>query len=679
MQNTVTSKPAVPVLTLNGRSVELGGERNLLELIRKAGIDLPTFCYHSELSVYGACRLCLVEIEGRGIQASCAVTPEAGLKVRTDTADLREIRRTNIELLLASHHQGCTTCGKSAACRLLELARRLGVDTVRFTARRPPAPLDLTSPALVRDPNKCVLCGDCVRFCHEIQGIGAIDFAHRGSAAAVVPAFNRGLGEVECVHCGQCARVCPTGAIMPRSEEEPVWKALQDPGKTVVAQIAPAVRVALGETLGLAPGEDTTGRLSAAMRRLGFAKVYDTAFTADLTVIEEAEEYLRRRAAGFAGPMFTSCCPAWVRYSELAASDLLPRLSSCRSPQQMFGALARDLLPKQLGVAPENLVVVSIMPCTAKKYEAGRAEFAHNGRRDLDAVLTTQELAHMIQGAGVRFSELVPEPLDMPFACTSGAGLLFGASGGVSEAVLRYAAAKLSGGAAPAANYGAADGTAARREVTVTVNEIRLRLGMVYGLREAQEILKEVRAGTCEYDLIEVMACPGGCVGGAGQPVPAGPETTARRACGLRHAAAAAPLHGAQDNPFITKLYQEHLGEPGGPRAHKLLHTKYQTRRRLGKSDGLPLIHGQDVGRVKVSVCLGTSCHLRGSQKVLRGLAKALEERGLAERVELTGAFCHERCDRGPAVTVNGQVFDHCTAELALAQVEAALAVATGA
>ena len=396
-------------LTLNGRTVAFADERNLLEVIRKAGIDLPTFCYHSELSVYGACRLCIVDIEGRGLHASCSVKPEPGLKVKTHTDELRDIRKINLELLLAGHNRECTTCGKSASCRLLELSRRLGVDTVRFKETRPAAPIDDSNPSLVRDPNKCILCGDCVRACSEIQGIGAIDFAHRGSGAAVLPAFGKELAEVECVFCGQCARVCPTGAILPKSEIAAVWKALHDPKKKVVAQVAPAVRVALGEAFGLPAGADVTGKIAAALKAAGFAAVYDTSFAADLTVIEEASEFLERKKKGEKLPQFTSCCPAWVRCCEQYDPELLPNLSTCKSPQQMFGALAKRMLPQTLGVPAAEIVVVSIMPCTAKKSEARRPEFATDGRPDVDFVLTTQELARMIEEAGLDFRNLPPE------------------------------------------------------------------------------------------------------------------------------------------------------------------------------------------------------------------------------------------------------------------------------
>ena len=431
------------VMTIDGRCVPINGERNVLELCRTINIDIPTFCYHSELSVYGACRLCLVDIAGRGIVASCSTAPEPGMVVRTNTAEIREIRKINVKLLLANHHQSCPTCAKSNTCQLLNLARRLGIQEVPFQSALEKQPLDDSNPAIVRDPNKCVLCGDCVRVCSEVQGVGAIDFAHRGAKAAVLPAFGKDLGDVECVYCGQCARVCPTGAILPKSETEAVWNALHDSSRTVVAQIAPAVRVAVGEAFGMEPGTDMTGQLAAALKAIGFDAVYDTSFAADLTVIEEATEFLARKREGRKLPQFTSCCPAWVTFMEQYHPDLLPHLSSCRSPQQMFGALAKDILPKEFGVDRANLVVVSVMPCTAKKAEAKRPEFSVARHPDVDHVLTTQELVRMIEESGLQFARLNAESLDMPLGFKTGAGIIFGSSGGVSEAVLRYAARKL--------------------------------------------------------------------------------------------------------------------------------------------------------------------------------------------------------------------------------------------
>ena len=662
------------VVYINGTAVPFTGERNLLELVRKANVELPTFCYHSELSVYGACRLCLVDIDGRGIQASCSTAPEPGLRLRTHTEELREIRKINIELLLASHHGGCTTCGKSRACKLLDLARRIGVDTVRFTARRPALPRDESNPSLVRDPNKCVLCGDCVRFCSEIQGIGAIDFARRGAATTVCPAFDKKLGDVECVFCGQCARVCPTGAIMPRPETEPVWKAIQDPEKKVVAQLAPAVRVALGEAFGLEPGEDSTGRITAALRAIGFDFVFDTSFAADLTVIEEATEFLHRAGNGGKLPQFTSCCPAWVRYAEQFYPDLLPHLSSCRSPQQMFGALTKKYATELLQVPAAQLTIVSIMPCTAKKYEARRPEFKGETGPDVDYVLTTQELIRMIETAGIKFPALKPQAMDMPLGFKTGAGVIFGNSGGVSEAVLRYAWAELAPAGTPLPELRGLRSADGRRTLELEVGGKKLKLVIVHGLANAKILAEQVRAGSCDADLIEIMACPGGCIGGAGQPVTCDLAVRQARTDGLYAAETVLQLTRAQDNPFVREIYEKHLGTVGGDTAHTLLHTHYHSRRRI-QDNGLALNSPGSAEQLPVAVCVGTSCFLRGSQELLRDLLAWVDRSGLQERVAIKATFCHERCARGPTVMVGDAVLE----KTALAGVQAAVTAALAA
>lgn len=649
-----------PTLCVDGREVAIEGERNLLELIRKANIDLPTFCYHSELSVYGACRLCLVEVQGRGIVAACSTPPEPGLNVRTTTEEIREIRRVAVELLLANHKQSCPTCSKSASCQLQSLAQRLGIQKVRFKPMIKDRPLDDSSAWLVRDPNKCVLCGDCVRMCAEVQGIGAIDFAFRGAGVAVLPAFGKNLSKVECVGCGQCARVCPTGALVPKSEVEQVWYALQQPNKVVVAQIAPAVRVALGEMFGLAPGELATGQIVAALKRMGFARVFDTAFAADLTAIEETQEFLDRRERGESGPLMTSCCPAWVRFAEQYYPDLLDRLSTCRSPQQMLGAVAKQTLPASLGIDPSDLVVVAIMPCTAKKGEAKLPQFRSAAGPDVDHVLTTLELGQMIEEAGLRFSRLEPESLDLPLGFKTGAGLVFGASGGVSEAVLRVAAEKLAAVQADTVEFPAVRGREGFREVSVRLGQQVLRLAVVQGLANAKMVAERVRRKEADYDLIEVMACPGGCVCGAGNPAPKDSDTRQQRTHGLYNADKTVQLHRPQDNPYVQELYDIRLMHPGSEVAHALLHSHHHSRKRIQEAS-LALVQGSRPDKLEVRVCVGTSCYVRGAQDLLRALINYIEELGAEDQVDVKASFCHELCDRGPTVRIGSEIIEKCT------------------
>lgn len=659
------NKAIQPTLTIDGRTVAIEGERNLLELIRKANIDLPTFCYHSDLSVYGACRLCLVQVEGRGIVGACSAPPEPGLKVQTSTQEIREVRRISVELLLANHDQSCPTCSRSANCQLQGLAQRLGIKKVRFKSVHEPVPLDESSPSLVRDPNKCVLCGDCVRMCWEVQGIGAIDFANRGHEAAVQPAFGKLLGEVECVNCGQCASVCPTAALTPKSEVDQVWELLADPSKTVVAQVAPAVRVGLGECFGLKPGEITTGQIVAALKHMGFEQVYDTSFAADLTVVEEGTEFLQRKKEGKHLPLFTSCCPAWVKYAEQYFPELLQDLSTCRSPQQMFGSLLKEMLPEQLKIGRKDLKVIAIMPCTAKKFEARRPEMGVDGDPDVDYVLTTQELAHMVQSCGLMFDKLQPESFDLPFGFYTGAGVIFGNSGGVMEAVLRFAAEKATGKKLERFEFQEVRGDSGLREATVPVNGSELKLAIVHGLRNARVVAEQVRDGKSNYDVIEVMACPGGCIGGAGQPVTTVRNARELRTKGLYQADKMLQLHKSQENVFITECYSKCLGEVGGKKAHHLLHTTYQGRRRIN-DETLPLMQSHADEKVKVSVCLGTNCYLKGSQQVLNEVLRHAEESGLDERLDVRAAFCFDKCETGPTVMIDGDHVPHCTAHKAI-------------
>lgn len=652
-------------LIINGREVSFKDERNLLEVIRKANIEIPTFCYHSELSVYGACRMCVVDIAGKGIVTSCTIKPEQGLKVKTHTQEVRNIRKIALELLLANHDKQCTSCVKSSSCKLQDLSNKLGVDKVRFKMTKESKPLDLSSDALVRDPNKCILCGDCVRACYEIQDIGAIDFAHRGSKVDVAPAFGKDLAQVECVDCGQCARVCPTGAITPKYQTAEVWSAIDNPDKTVVAQIAPAVRVAIGELFGMKPGTLLMGQIVSALKMIGFDKVFDTSFAADLTVIEEANEFISRKTKNENLPLYTSCCPGWVKYAEQYHPEYLNILSTCKSPQQMFGVVAKEILPDQLNVKKENLVVVSIMPCTAKKVEAKRDEFEEDGIKEVDYVITTQELASMIKQAGIKFEDLTPESLDMPMGFKTGAGVIFGNSGGVSEAVLRYASEKLNGVKLSNFEFHELRNEEPIREAEVNLNGINIRMAIVSGLKNAKSLIKKIENGEKHFDIIEVMACPGGCIGGAGQPYIFEENVKKERTRGLFDSDKTLQLHKSQDNPYIQDLYKNLLLEPNSYKAHKLLHTNYKNRKRIFESE-LSFIGGSNSQKVEIKVCVGTNCYLKKSQKLMGLLFKYVEMHRLQDNVEISATFCMEKCSEGPNVMIDDQHIPQCTLEKAV-------------
>ncbi|MDA3944439.1 MAG: [FeFe] hydrogenase, group A [Bacteroidetes bacterium] len=653
-------------IQIDGITIPIEDEKNVLELIRKADIELPTFCYHSHLSTYGACRLCVSDIDGMGIQATCSVPPRAGMVVKTNTQEVRQIRKVNLELLLANHDVSCPSCSRSNNCKLQDLTRRLGVDKIRFKKTDKLEPIDNKSWSIIHDPNKCVLCGDCVRACKEIQAVGAIDFVNRGAKTTVAPAFMKSLNDVECVYCGQCVAVCPVGALTPKPETEQVWEAINDPDKTVVVQLAPAVRVALGEGFGMEAGSITTGQIVAALKRLGVDQVYDTSFAADLTVFEEATEFIERKLKGENLPQFTSCCPSWVKFAEQYYPQLLPNLSSCKSPQQMFGSVARETLPKILGIKPEQLVIVSIMPCTAKKFEAKREEFIHDGVAEVDHVLTTEGLGRMIHETGINFRKLTPESFDLPMGFKTGAGVIFGNTGGVSEAVLRFAYEKLTGEKLLQNDFKAVRGLDGIRTIAVDLGKISLKLGVVHSLSNARALCNKIVAGDSDYDLIEVMACPGGCIAGGGQPVNFEKDFREKRTESLYNVDKQLQLHKAQENPYVKELYQMTLGEIGGPKAHDLLHTHYHGRKRI--TDQLINIRDTEHPKIEVCVCVGTNCFMKGSQELLRKMIKYVSENkledivgfeGQEEMVDVKATFCFERCDRGPVVRINQQVIEH--------------------
>ncbi|NPV71372.1 MAG: 4Fe-4S dicluster domain-containing protein [Firmicutes bacterium] len=675
MADSATAAAAVTAtqgrVNLNGRLVPIRGERNVLELARNNGIEIPSFCYHSELSVYGACRMCLVEVDGMGLQASCSIEPREGMVIRTNTEQAQKIRKMILELILAEHDRECTTCGKNWQCKLQRLADQVGVSTIRYggkpadgsPAARAQFAMDTSSPSIVRDPKKCILCGDCVRMCREVQGVGVLEFAHRGPKTAVVPAFGKNLADVECINCGQCVAVCPTGALTAKPEIDRVWGAIHDPSKTVVVQIAPAVRVALGEEFGLPAGEAATGKIASALRMIGVDKVFDTVFTADMTALEETLEFLERKSGGGRLPIFTSCCPGWVKYCEQFHPELLDNLSTCRSPQQMFGALVKKFYAKKLGKSPKEVFVVSIMPCTAKKFEAQRPEFTTEDSRDVDAVLTTVEAAAMFKQAGILFDAIEPSALDAPFGMVSGAGVIFGASGGVMEAVVRTAYALTTGGDLGDIEYEPVRGLDGIKKAGVQLGSQKIRMAVVSGLSNAERLIEAIEDGSESYDAVEVMACPGGCVGGGGQPVSSGAQPLAvaggrkaQRISGLYSIDRELQIKNPKENPFLDKVYAEWLGKPGGEVAHHALHTHYVHRKRIKEERIAGILRSTEPDAVDVSVCVGTGCFLKGSYDVLDRFLGAAKKNGVEKKVNLQATFCLERCGEGVSVKVNDEI-----------------------
>lgn len=559
-------------MTIDGRTVEFTDEPNVLAVIRKADIDIPTLCYHSELSVYGACRLCTVENERGKTFASCSEPPRDGMIVYTNTPRLMKYRKLILELLLAAHCRDCTTCIKSGECQLQSLAHRMGVGNVRFENTKEQHPLDFSSPSIVRDPNKCILCGDCVRMCDNVQSVNAIDFAYRGTRALVTPAFNKKIAETDCVNCGQCRVVCPTGAISIHTNTDTIWDLLADKNTKVVAQIAPAVRVAVGDRFGLPKGENVMGKLVNVLHRLGFDEVYDTSYGADLTVIEESEELMNRLEAGENLPLFTSCCPAWVKFCEERYPDLAKNLSTCRSPQQMFGAVVREYYKDPEKSGGKRIVSVSIMPCTAKKEEILRPESSTNGKQDIDYVLTTTELIGMIRKAGIRFENLEIEATDMPFGIGSGAGVIFGVTGGVTEAVLRRLREGHNRVEMEKIKFSGVRGEEGLKEVEFDYNGRTIRAAVVSGLGNANSLMKRIQKGEVQYDFVEVMACRRGCIMGGGQPVPVDPESRIARSKGIYDTDINTQIKKSNENPLVRSLYDGLLKG----KTHELLHRNFE-------------------------------------------------------------------------------------------------------
>ncbi len=587
MENTTVS------VTINGRAYSVPQGATILDACTRAGIEIPTLCYMEDVARNASCSVCVVEVKGaRSLVRSCSTCVYEGMEVSTHSPRIREARKTNVELLLANHPKDCLSCLRNRNCELQAIAAELGVKESRFVRTRKAEPMDTTSPSLVRDPNKCILCGRCVAVCTNIQTVSAIDVSRRGIRSKISTYMEKGLGNVACTFCGQCALVCPTGAIVERDQTEEVFEHLANPDKFVIVQTAPAIRVGIGEAMGMDPGSLVTGQMVAGLRRLGFAKVLDTQFTADLTIMEEGHELIRRIKEHGALPMITSCSPGWIKFAEHFFPGPLDHLSTCKSPQQMFGAVAKTYYAAKLGIDPRKMVVVSIMPCTAKKFEAGRPEMKSafeywkdkrawsddDAFYDVDYVLTTRELARMFKETGVRFASLAPEEFDSPLGESTGAAVIFGATGGVMEAALRTAYEVLTGSPLPDVNFLAVRGMEGIREAEVAINGSTVKVAVAHTLKNARRLLEQIERGESPYAFIEIMTCPGGCLGGGGQPIPTTWDIRRRRAESIYREDVNKPLRKSHENPEVAKLYQEFLSEPLGEVSHHLLHTTYEKR-----------------------------------------------------------------------------------------------------
>lgn len=584
-------------LSVNNVPVEVPKGTTILNAARKAGIRIPTLCYLEGLQAIGACRVCIVEIEGvYALAASCSMPVSEGMKVLTNSRRVREARRMVVELLLSEHNGECQTCDRREDCELQSLAAELGIRSISFQGEKTRAGVDVSTPAVMRDRGKCIKCRRCVSVCNETQHVGALWPQSRGFETSIGPAFNRDLSTVACVQCGQCAAVCPVGAITERDQIDEVWAALDDPDKHVVVQTAPAIRAALGECFGYPPGTLVTGKMTAALRRLGFNAVFDTNFAADLTIMEEGTELLTRLKTVLADgeqaalPLMTSCSPGWIKFAEHFFPEMLPNLSSCKSPQQMFGAVAKTYYAQKLNLRPEQIFVVSIMPCTAKKYECGRPEMNGSGTRDVDVVLTTRELGKMIRGAGLDFAALPDEEMDAPLGLSTGAADIFANTGGVMEAALRTAYEIVTGRELPMDNLHVEPvaGLEGLKEASLTIEDVlpdwsflegaTLNVAVAHGLGNADRLLKMIASGEKNYHFVEVMTCPGGCIGGGGQPRFTTNAVREARIAAIYREDEGKKLRKSHDNPDVAQLYEEFLGKPLGERSHKLLHTKYTDR-----------------------------------------------------------------------------------------------------
>ncbi len=571
-------------LTIDGVQVEVAPGTTVLEAARQAGIRIPTLCYLKDINEIGACRMCVVDTGARALQAACVLPVAPNMKVKTNTPAVRAARKMNLELLLSNHDRKCLSCVRSTTCELQAMCLEYGVDNEdAFAGSRTDYKVDDSSPSLIRDPGKCILCRRCIAVCDKVQNVGAIGMVHRGFNSVIQPAWNHPLGSSPCINCGQCINVCPTGALTEKDDTAKVWDAINDPTKFVVVQPAPAVRAALGEEFGMPMGTSVTGKMATALHRLGFDKVFDTDFGADLTIMEEAYELVDRVKNGGVLPMITSCSPGWIKFCEEFYPECLPNLSSCKSPHEMVGAVIKSYFAEKNGIDPKDIVTVSVMPCVAKKFEAARPELGHDGMADVDIVITTRELARMIKEVGINFPMLPDGDFDEVLGDSTGAAVIFGATGGVMEAALRTAYEVITGDTLANVNFTAVRGIDGVKEATVMVGDLPVKVAVANSTGAASKVMDKVKDGTADYTFIEVMACPGGCVNGGGQPI-VSPEKRLMgdprvlRAKALYDEDANKPLRKSHENPSIKKIYEEYFEKPNSHKAHELLHTTYQVR-----------------------------------------------------------------------------------------------------
>ena len=570
-------------VTIDGISLYVPENYTILQAAKEVNINIPTLCYLKDINEIGCCRMCLVEVKGtRSLQAACVYPVSDGMEVLTHTPRVQEARKVNLELILSNHNSRCQTCTRSwMDCELQALANKLSVETVRFEGEKKLLPLDI-GPSIVRDPNKCILCRRCVSVCKNVQTVGVIDLVNRGFNTRIAPPFNMSLADTPCVNCGQCINVCPVNALHEKSDIDRVWEAIYNPDKYVIAQTAPAVRVALGEAFQMPVGTLVTGKMVTALKMLGFNKVFDTDTGADLTIMEEGTELIDRIRSGGKLPLITSCSPGWIKFCEHNFPDMLDNLSSCKSPHEMFGAILQTYYAEKNNIDPADIVVVSIMPCTAKKFEAARPELQTNGLPDVDVVLTTRELSKMIYDIGIEFPELGDSDFDSPFGNASGAGVIFGSTGGVMEAALRTVSDILTDRSADNIEYEEVRGLEDIKVASMQIGDLKLRAAVAHGLGNARKLMEAIRAGE-EFHFVEIMACPGGCVNGGGQPLQRSDfrnwtDYRILRTKGLYREDRSSYIRKSHNNPSVKKIYKEFLGAAGGSKAHKLLHTHYTAR-----------------------------------------------------------------------------------------------------